>query len=283
MPTQADPNEAAKLIVLTDLAAAEASLFQVVWARFREWSTRIWHSIFSGHARPPFGSGNTLQAPDPAGVFATQQWWADTVVPDLLPLVEEVWKDGYAGTADAPEWTPDGQWGFRQAVQESRNRLARVPDSVFSSIRAATMRAGTEGWSAPDLAVKVEEILGEHGQESWRGRALTIARTEALAAYNGGKFSSFVAYASSFGGAEGFEKIWLATHDHRTRFTHTERGGGDRQRVALLDKFEIGGTPLLYPGDPEGPPQEVINCRCSMLLVEPGESVDLSDRHTRSV
>ena len=279
MPTQPDPNEADKLIVLTDLAGAEASLFKVIWSRFKEWATRLHRAVFGRTAQ--YGPSPEMRGPDPMGVFATEQWWTRQV-DDLLPEIEEIWTDSYARLPEAPHWEPDGQWGLKQAAAEARNRLVRVPDSVFSHIRGATMKATTEGWSAPDLAVRVEEILGEHGQESWRGRALTIARTEALSAYNGGKNSSFIAYANSFGGPDGFEKIWLATHDHRTRFTHTERGGGDRQRVPLLDKFVIGGVPLLYPGDPEGPPQEVINCRCSMLLVEPGESVDLSDRHTRS-
>lgn len=273
MPTQPE-NEAAKLIVLTDLANAEASLFRRVWAAMKRWAARLHGAIFASRTHAALRT-----APDPLGVFATSAWWG-TQVDELLPAITEIWTDSYAGLPEAPPWRPDGQWGTRQAAAGARNRLSRVPDSVFSVIRSATMKATTEGWSAPDLAAKVEEILGEHDQESWRGRALTIARTEALSAYNGGKMASFIAYAGSVGGD--WEKLWLATHDHRTRFTHTRKGGGDLQRVPLLDNFVIGGTPLLYPGDPEGPPQEVINCRCSMLLVEPGESVDLSDRHTRS-
>lgn len=273
-PEPQDPNEIARIIALTELANAEASIFRQVWELLKEWAVKLKKKIFS--SATPAGPGPV----DPFGVNATEMWFSQQLGP-VLAAVAEVWTTGYeGGFTDAPEVIPDGQWGVKQAVRDARNRLAGVPDSVFTVIRTATMDATTQGWSADDLATKVEAILGEHGQESWRGRALTIARTEALSAYNGGKFASFQAYAGSVGGD--WEKIWLATHDHRTRFTHTGKGGGDLQRVPLMDSFVIGGAPLMYPGDPLGPPGEIINCRCSMLLVEPGEKVDMSDRQYRS-
>jgi hypothetical protein len=80
-----------------------------------------------------------------------------------------------------------------------------------------------------------------------------------------------------------YEKIWLATDDSRTRHTHNLTDG---QRVPYSAHFAVGadeanalpGVPMLFPGDPSGPPEEVINCRCTMLLVEKGESVDYSNR-----
>lgn len=69
-----------------------------------------------------------------------------------------------------------------------------------------------------------------------------------------------------------------STEDHRTRATHREADG---QRVALGAPFRVGGFELAFPGDPSGPPQETIQCRCVQLLVERGESVDLSNRQFR--
>lgn len=270
-----DPNEVARLLALTELANAEAGVFRKLWDLFKEWAGKLKRAVF-GHSAPA-GPGR----PDPQGIMSTSTWFRDQLGAVLVEI-ETVWTDGYAGLPEAPEVIPDGQWGVKQAVNQARNRLVGVPDSVFATVRAATMKATTEGWSAPDLAAEVEKILGETDQQTWRGRALTIARTEALSAYNGGKFASFVAFNGSVGG--GMEKVWLATHDHRTRFTHTKPGGGDLQRVPLMEPFRLGEAqaPLMYPGDPEGPADETINCRCSMLLVEPGEHVDMSDRHYRS-
>jgi hypothetical protein len=268
-----DPNEIARIIALTELANAEAGIFRQVWELLKEWAVKLKKKIFG--AGTSAGPGPV----DPLGVHATTTWF-QLHLDDVLVEIEEAWTTGYeGGFTDQPEVIPDA-WGAKQAAQQAYNRLVGVPDSVFTVIRTATLKATTEGWSADDLAAKVEEILGEHGQDSWRGRALAIARTEALAAYNGGKFQAFQAYAGSVGGS--WEKVWLATHDHRTRFTHTGKGGGDLQRVPLLDNFVIGGAPLMYPGDPAGPPGEIINCRCSMLLVKPGEQVDMSDRQYRS-
>lgn len=282
-PEPRDPNEVARIIALTELANAEAGLFTRIWDLLKEWAVKLKKKIFGSSVGQPRTSSDTVGrflTPDPLGVYATEGWFRDQLGP-VLVQVEEVWRTGYeGGFVDAPEAEPDGQWSVKQAVNDARNRLAGVPDSVFAVIRSATMDATTQGWSADDLATRVEEILGEHDQASWRGRALTIARTEALSAYNGGKMSSFIAYANSVGGD--WEKVWLATHDHRTRYTHTGKGGGDLQRVPLMDAFVVGGAPLMYPGDPLGPPGEIINCRCSMLLVEPGEQVDMSDRHYRS-
>lgn len=283
MPPSPPPDEprswaAEKLIALTQLAKAEAALFGKLWDLLKEWGAKLRGAVFGHHRAAP----GAQVGPDPLGVYTTAPW-LDAQLGPVLVEIEEIFTDGYAGTHEAPEMIPDGQWGSRRAIQAARNRLVRVPDSVYAKINGMTLQATTEGWSMPDLAAQVERILGEDDQEAWRNRAMTIARTEALAAYNGGKFASFAAIARSVPGP--WEKQWLATHDHRTRETHTKDGGGDGQRVPLFEPFRLGETqaPVMFPGDPAGPAHEIINCRCSMLLLEPGESVDMSDRHYRSV
>jgi hypothetical protein len=277
----ADDRERERLTALTELAAAEASLFQALWTRFKEWAAKLRRAVFGTSAPSGRTSEGLLRSPDPDGVWATSKWW-DEQLDDLTPVIEEIWTDSYAGTPEAPPWQPDGQLSAREAARRARNRLVNVPETVYADIRHATMTAVADGHHPNELAAKIEQILGDNDVASWRSRAITIARTEALAAYNGGRFASYVGLAKATGGTSGYEKIWLATHDHRTRYTHTRPGGGDLQRVGLLEHFTIGGVPMLYPGDPEGPADETINCRCTILLVEPGEHVDLSDRHMRS-
>lgn len=274
-----DDQERDRLLALTEIATAEATLFRALWDRFKEWAARLKRAIF-GSAAPgqlaapsaPFGT-----TPNPDGVWRVSTWWDDQVT-GLTPVIEEIWTDSYAGLPEAPEYIPDGQYSAREAARRARNRLVNVPESVYADVRRATMSAVSDGWAPDELARQVEAILGEGDITSWRGRAMTIARTEALSAYNGGRFASYVGLANATGGTSAYEKIWLATHDHRTRYTHTGPGGGDLQRVPLMAPFVIGDAPMMYPGDPEGPAGETINCRCSILLVQPGEHVDLSGR-----
>ena len=56
-------------------------------------------------------------------------------------------------------------------------------------------------------------------------------------------------------------KNWVATEDDRTRETHA---AADGQTVKLDADFEVGDAELEFPSDPNGPPEEVINCRCAV-------------------
>lgn len=53
-------------------------------------------------------------------------------------------------------------------------------------------------------------------------------------------------------------KIWIATLDNRTRDAHADRDG---EEIALGDEFARG---LSRPRDPNGAPEEICNCRCSL-------------------
>lgn len=53
------------------------------------------------------------------------------------------------------------------------------------------------------------------------------------------------------------KKEWIATEDSRTRETHRKI---DREKVDYDKPFSNG---LMYPGDPNGDPAEVYNCRCT--------------------
>ena len=54
-------------------------------------------------------------------------------------------------------------------------------------------------------------------------------------------------------------KQWDSTLDKRTRDSHQQVDGEIRE---LDEKFSNG---LMFPGDPSGRPEEVINCRCALL------------------
>jgi uncharacterized protein with gpF-like domain len=161
-------------------------------------------------------------------------------------------------------------------LAEVRNRLVRIPDEVYDLVAGAISQGVNLGEGIPKLAKRVDTILSITESERWPNRATVIARTETIGALNAGRSDAFVAVAEETG--EELEKFWLATDDSRTRRTHRHAEG---QRVPVGSPFIVGGSELQFPGDPSGPAHEVIQCRCTMLLVEPGESVDLSNRQMR--
>lgn len=85
---------------------------------------------------------------------------------------------------------------------------------------------------------------------AWRARM--IARTESNRAIN---------FGANMGAQQtGFAtwKEWVAVHDNRTRHSHLEL---DTQKIDMNQEFLPG---LAYPGDPNGAPDQTINCRCHL-------------------
>lgn len=56
-------------------------------------------------------------------------------------------------------------------------------------------------------------------------------------------------------------KRWRTQRDNRVRHTHREMEG---KTIPIDDYFIVGGSALLYPGDPEGEEKEIAGCRCAL-------------------
>jgi hypothetical protein len=88
-------------------------------------------------------------------------------------------------------------------------------------------------------------------------RAKTIARTETLAVTSQAQHTVYAASGIEF-------KRWLTTLDGNERETHFE---AHAQLKKIDQPFDVGGSQLMYPGDPGGDPSETINCRCDHIPV----------------
>ena len=124
-----------------------------------------------------------------------------------------------------------------------------------SNMKTTAARLFPEIMSKSDLEGKSEkEIAGiiKKNQES----AMRNARTMMTYAENAGRLDSYKELQ-----AQGIvmKKQWMATPDDRTRESHIDIDG---EEVDPDDKFSNGCE---CPGDPGGPPEEVWNCRCSMV------------------
>lgn len=241
---------------------------------------------------------------DVSAVATTQQHaWAKIVDERVIPALASVYQGAYdrgTGAVTAAAQPTEGLGAFisedgrslsdleasRYLTSTVRNRLAGVSDTVFQQITHSleegrqrtydpvrddegNVLAERIGEGIPEYAARVDALLDD--TQRWAGRATTIARTEVIAANNAGSHAAAGYNADVLGvGADAVAKEWLATSDSRTRESHAEADG--QMVVGLATPFDVGGSSLDVPGDPSGPPEEVVNCRCTALYHYPGDA-----------
>jgi SPP1 gp7 family putative phage head morphogenesis protein len=122
---------------------------------------------------------------------------------------------------------------------------------VKQAIKVTLTQAVIQGLSIPDIAERIKKNL-----ETNANNAVRIARTETTRVMSGARLDS-MEHAQNKGLP--LEKVWVATLDDRTRDRHAEIDGEQQP----LDKPFSNG--LMYPGDPSGDADQVIQCRCTMV------------------
>lgn len=121
----------------------------------------------------------------------------------------------------------------------------------MKKINAETLQGILQGESMDKIAKRLRNV-----QEMNRTQAIRSARTIVTGAENKGRQDSY-ARAESDGII--LQKEWLATNDGITRHSHAALDG------AIVDQDKKFDNGLMYPGDPSGRPEEVYNCRCTLV------------------
>ena len=140
-------------------------------------------------------------------------------------------------------------------MERSRSRWDETVGETTVKDLKATLAQGIEAHETP---VQLEARIHKLFDETYKGRATAIARTEVVSAANAGA----VRVAKEMGITE---KKWVATIDEHTRSTHLAADAADP--VPIGGTFRVGEAQLRYPGDPLGPPGEIVNCRCTVTSV----------------
>ena len=126
----------------------------------------------------------------------------------------------------------------------------------MKKINAEVLQGILQGESMPKIAKRIRNV-----QEMNRTQAIRSARTIVTGAENKGRQDS---YARAEADGIILQKEWLATNDGRTRHSHVLLDGD------IVDQDKEFDNGLMFPGDPNGEPAEVYNCRCSMTAVVKG-------------
>lgn len=137
----------------------------------------------------------------------------------------------------------------------------QITKSVTSSI--------LQGKSIKHMADDLQKRITTMSRDS----AIRTARTAVTGAQNAGRMDSYAA-AGKMGIK--LKKEWLATLDSRTRHSHAMLDG---EQVAQDKKFSNG---CRFPGDPQGPPWEIYNCRCTLIAAVEGVDTASAQRRARN-
>jgi SPP1 gp7 family putative phage head morphogenesis protein len=162
-------------------------------------------------------------------------------------------------------------------LKENRNLLPlkEIKDGAMTQkiirwneqkVQSAVMQGLLQGESIPNIAKRLEQVT-----EMNKNSAIRNARTAVTGAENAGRQDT---YNEAVSKGIKLKKEWLATLDGRTRHSHAALDG---EHVDTDKKFSNG---CRYPGDPQGPPAEVYNCRCTLIAHLP--DVDTSDAQRRA-
>lgn len=111
----------------------------------------------------------------------------------------------------------------------------------------------------------VDRAVSRYSDRLLALRGEMLARSEVMTALNGAKSEAMrQAIVAGRVDVRDVTKVWRATHDGRTRFTHAVLDG---KSVGFDQAFQSpSGALLMYPGDPSAPASEHVGCRCTMEL-----------------
>ena len=192
-------------------------------------------------------------APDPGAIASTVPVWqaeVDRIMAELSPALREGW-----AAAHLPgDYDPDDPF-IQSNLALTHNLLVRIPDEVHAKVVAQILEGANEGESTEQIAQRVDNVLDYTGSENWPARARLIAVTEGTRHYN----SSILAHALMRQREDGgmWVKEWQTKTDGKER---PEHHAADHQRRPLEQPYIVGGSPMLFPGDPSAPADLVCNC-----------------------
>lgn len=143
--------------------------------------------------------------------------------------------------------------------------LAYGKKQITASVTSSILQGKSIKHMADDLQKRITTMS--------RDSAIRTARTAVTGAQNAGRMDSYTA-AEKMGVK--LKKCWLATLDARTRHSHAMLDG---EQVAQDKKFSNG---CRFPGDPQGPPWEIYNCRCTLIAAVDGVDTSSAQRRARN-
>jgi len=152
-------------------------------------------------------------------------------------------------------------WVEKYGLQKAKE----INTTTYDELRKKLQAQVSEGISNSDTIEDIKrEILDECDgvyDKMTNARAQNLARTETTGSISAGSYITM-----KDAGIE--RRQWNCVGDDRSRDDHIEADG---QIVGIDEYYTVGSSKLLYPGDPNGPADEICQCRCFETILLPGE------------
>lgn len=139
------------------------------------------------------------------------------------------------------------------ALRGRENKLSGVPDEIYGQVKNSLEEGIDGGETMSELADRVRGEFNGIGKE----RATRIAMTETTAVYSEGRDIAMKQAGVA-------KKRWLTSGNSNVRAAHADANG---QTVEIDEPFDVGGEELMFPGDENGSPENVINCHCVSIPI----------------
>jgi hypothetical protein len=170
--------------------------------------------------------------------------------------VERLWREN-------PKLLPDPAPNSKTARKLKENKDLRWNSQ---HIQSTVTQGILQGKPLNDVAMSLMQVT-----EMDYNAARRNAGTMMTSSQNGGRIDSYERAESM--GIE-VRKTWIATLDGHTRSSHIYLDGQTRD---IDEPFESEIGELMFPGDPNGEPADVYNCRCTLISQIKGFERDPSD------
>jgi len=153
----------------------------------------------------------------------------------------------------------------KRSLLISSQKITGINRTTQNMVARQLQQGLDAGEGLNELTSRIKNILGSNLQ-----RARYIARTQTAGAVSTGRHAGMKESGVKL-------KTWLTSRDSEVRDSHRTAESRYADGISLDMPFQLDTGSVMYPGDPNGPAAEIINCRC-VELVKPGnsKSFDLS-------
>lgn len=167
---------------------------------------------------------------------------AEDVKAFMLIALQEMYYEMHEGAYG--EYNPSET--IRSGYRSLLDRLAIPLTAMFAALHA------------DELAAEIVAATMNHSDDPYffsEDRATLIAENEANSIWNDSEFQDAILTGKK-------HKTWVAIKDKRTRGTHRAVDG---TTLRIDEYFSVGEAMLLYPRMSCEYPEEVVNCRCTLI------------------